>query len=162
MKTLILLDLEDTVIRALNPVPYFISKGIQQARALIQHHPLCTVGIFSFALHSEKELAEFGEFRAELEERIACNINPDFIISVPQLINAASSFRKFGGGTLTMLEFFDFWGDKAMALLMFCREELFIKTAFDQIVLLDDAVIDSTFQFENINGKSRRIIFQRA
>lgn len=154
MKTILFLDLEDTVITpVINGWANTQMINTDKLRALLLQLKPTEVGIFSFAIWNEFELRGFNHGTRPMLERFLGHALT-FVPTVDdQIIPAACSQMKLSPDVVEFSDMSDFWG-KQQAFRLCVRNIFKNRTKLDdplKVVLLDDVVFDETFHWPDLN-----------
>lgn len=149
------LDLEDTIIEPVSN-GWFNTRlmNVDKVKTVIDKFQPDEVHVFSFAVWDPRQLALFNMGTRERIERVL-GVK---IVAVPtvdeDIVPACCAVLGLSPTTVTFQEVSDFWG-KDGAFKLYLRHIYKNNSTPLEVLLLDDAVYNETFEYPNINVKGQ-------
>lgn len=134
------LDLEDTIIKSWdNPTIINYSK----IRNYLSNNIVKEIGIYSFAIHNEKDLKDFNlDLKEQIEELLQVKIVK--VLTVPEIMKVVKIYENLKYDS--MYDFIQMNG-KYFSFLKFCQ----VQHSREISTLIDDAVPNSITSFSSPN-----------
>ena len=152
MKKILFLDLEGTVINQLGPESFIgeppdLLINQEKINAFIQRERPESVGVFSAAIHNDRNIAHFhNTVKRVLESTHDMIVDNELIPTVDDICRCIERRHKLQANTVSQSDFFEFFG-KEGGFIEFCRES--DKFSGCEMILLDDVVPVLTVECED-------------
>lgn len=151
------LDLEDTIIAPVMEGWWqteIIPENAEKIRKIIAEYKPDVVNIFSFAIHNDRERANFGMGTKPMIERALGVTFSSIPIVEGEIIEACCNMKWISSDRCDFIDIRDFWG-KQDAFKLWCRH-LFQHSwekwqQETEVMLLDDDVFNENFQWPDMH-----------
>ena len=148
--TIAYFDLEETIINEFNVYGYDMV-NVEKIKKIISDNNISDIIIFSFAIHDEKDKADFVQcFKTPIEQAFHVTVND----KVDSIMDMSKIFTKnHRMSTMSKSDFFDFINKERMMIEYVQYMIKFNGMKNTRIIFVDDVIPDADYIFKTPNVK---------